>query len=55
MVFLTVSRQGVSGSEGQGGTVTGGEDEKEYERVNKEAAEEGNRFKQCDKRDEKWE
>lgn len=30
-------------------------EKKECERVNKEAAEEGNRFKQCDKRDKKWE
>lgn len=30
-------------------------EKKECERVNKEAAEEGTCFKQCDKRDEKWE
>lgn len=33
MVFLTVSQQRVSGSEGEGGTVTGGEDKTEGEEV----------------------
>lgn len=43
MVFLTVSRQRVSGSEGEGGTVTGGEDETEGEEGVREGKQRGGR------------